>query len=402
MKPLHLLLIPALLFLSVTLSGQNTKSTGFDFFAKGQNSYSIREMGYWGQVKIEDNGVDHGHSNDTYIDIDWRHWLGNGFGAGLKIYSDWSGTHPNNSDQLSRTWTISPNISYGKTLTDRWGMYATGEFSFGKDKSIYKSGALNFNNTDDVLGYSGSIAFPYRFSKYTALTMEFGYDHIRSKGGNFKQTDNSAGFSFFLEDYLRCNQIKCDHSTGFKLSINKYDQGRGFIQSETQGKLNFGSIKQSNSSLPDSYKSNYTNADLDLKASYYIIDHLALGGAFGLSHRLNKSDDNSSSLNTNGISFDPEVIINLPADNGWRNLFAKGGGYFGANKNESKSPTGTNTFKTGTTGYNIGVGYYAFLAEETALQTCVYFRSITIKDKDSEDKTKQHGLAISIGLAHSF
>jgi hypothetical protein len=135
-----------------------------------------------------------------------------------------------------------------------------------------------------------------------------------------------------MEDYLRCNQLKCDPSTGFKLSQNAFDQGHGFIDYETRCSLFFGNNTTTYTNLPTSYKNKFSRTNLEFSGSYYAIDPVAIGGGLRFGHSVQKSNNNSLRYTTNFFEFDPEVTINAPVNNGRRNLFIKGGGYFGSNK----------------------------------------------------------------------
>src|SRR6185503_12174229 len=132
-------LLFAVLFTILPLSlifGQN-KTTNFDFFAKRQNSYTLQQTGYYGRMTLFDNDQKYGHFNSTWADVDWNHWVGGGLGLGLKASASWSGTHPlTNNEQLNRSWSISPQLSYGKTLTDKIGLYGRANVTFGVDKDI--------------------------------------------------------------------------------------------------------------------------------------------------------------------------------------------------------------------------------------------------------------------------
>ena len=175
MKLLNLLLYAVFLFSPIILLGQNNAAkgkTGFDLFAKGKNSYTLQETGYYGFAKSFQNGQDRGHSNTTYIDVEGTHWFGNGFGAGLGIETNWTHAHyPSSSEQQSSTWTISPSLSYGKMINDRWGTYVNADVNFGKFRNTYKSPPYpDFTDKSDLFGYGVTAAFPYRFSKYSAIT----------------------------------------------------------------------------------------------------------------------------------------------------------------------------------------------------------------------------------------
>ena len=410
MKPLHLLLASAILFLclnsnaqSLGLGGLDNKSTGFDFFGKGMNTYTIHQTGYYGRMAVSDNGVDHGHSNETYIDVDWKHWFGKGLGLGLKLDADWSGDHYNGVDNLSREWTIGPSLSYGKTVSNSFGVYGTVDLSFGQSKNIAKSSTFNLDSKDDIFGYGARVGLPYRFSEYTALTLELGYDYLKDKGTNFEEKRNTFGFDIFLQDYLRCQQIKCDHSANFKLSAHKYDQGNGFILYETEAGYYGGNSTETYSTLPNYHdKYSFNTAHFEVKGSYYIVNYLGLGGSLKASHSYDESDDGQNWFKGNSFEFDPEVYLHVPVDNGWRNLFAKGGLYLGSDNSKSSGGGGSTTQKSSTGGYNAGIGYYLFFSKQTALQTCIYYSSTTNKDKESDDESKRHGIGISVGLAHSF
>src|SRR6476620_10919752 len=107
MKHLQLLPITAFLLLSLTdAQSQNNGKPGFDFFAKKINSYNLEQTGYYGRMNVFDNGQKIGHTNGTWVDVDWNHWFGGGLGAGLDVYANWSGNHYT-SEQRTRYWTIS-------------------------------------------------------------------------------------------------------------------------------------------------------------------------------------------------------------------------------------------------------------------------------------------------------
>jgi len=404
MKPLRLLLLTAILILTsiVFVSGQVGKNADFDFFAPRKTSYRLQQTGYYGQMSVYDNGQKTRTTNDTYIDVKGTYWLGKGFGAGLGVEADWAGSHPTNSDILSRTWTIEPSVSYGKMLNDRWGAYMRAEVSFGKDKDIYKSSQTNTTNTSDLFGYGATIGFPYRFSKYSAITTTLSFDYSQDKTDDSKQKDNTFGLGIQMEDYLGCSDFKCDAGSGFNLSKGKYHQGRGFINYETGFFVHTGNSETNYTNPPLSFKDKFNDVNFNFSGSYYIVNNLALGGRLIYTGSVQKSDDNAIRYNNNEFDFVPEVIFNMPADNGWRNLFVKGGGYFGSTKSEIKSNNNTTTNKESFTGYNFGLGYYAFFADETALKICTYHRSITYKDKESDDKTRYQGFAAEVGISHWF
>src|SRR5689334_15851813 len=118
MKPHQLLAAVLLFFISFTSVLSQPKG-GFDFFANKTNSYGLEETGYYGRLTHYDNGQKTGTSNQTYADVNWNYWVKGGLGFGIEAYANWSGSHPNNNnDFLNRQWTISPSVSYGKTLTD--------------------------------------------------------------------------------------------------------------------------------------------------------------------------------------------------------------------------------------------------------------------------------------------
>ena len=85
-----------------------------------------------------------------------------------------------------------------------------------------------------------------------------------------------------------------------------------------------------------------------------------------------------------------------------RNFFVKGGGYFGSEQDEYTVGTQTTTNKHSVMGFNGGIGYNAFFASQTALRACIYYRSITTKEKDTDNKFKNNGIAASVGLVHSL
>jgi hypothetical protein len=407
MKPLYCLLVICFLSLPVvSLFGQDkSKGSSFDFFAKGENSYTLKDNAYYGHMKYIVNGQNYSRSNRTYFDLEWNHWFGKGLGAGLNIDANWTGTHyySGNTDQLFRGWTISPNIAYGKTLSDRLGVYARAEITWGKNKDISKGQPINTTNKSDLFGYSGSIGVPYRFSNYTALTAELSYDHLRTKFGSAsKEDENSFGVNLHLEDYMPCSRIRCDHSTGFKLSKDKFKQGSGFINYDSEIGFFSGNNTQTYSNPSYTFKNKFSNTNVDLNGSFYVKDNVALGGGLDFGHMVQKSDDNTFHYTWNYFNFDPEVIINAPVNNGWRNVFVKGGGYFGSNKTTISSITTNSTGKNNITGYNFGAGYFGFFSEQTAVQTCVYYRSTTTRYKDTDDKAINRGIAVSVGLVHSF
>lgn len=108
-------------------------------------------------------------------------------------------------------------------------------------------------------------------------------------------------------------------------------------------------------------KEKFNNVNLNLRGSYYMIDYVAIGG---------------------GLSY--------------------GGGEFGSTRTEVHSPNTNDISKSSISGYNAGIGYYAFFAEETALKICTYYQAITVKNKDSGDKFRYKGFRAEVGISHAF
>ena len=402
MKPLH---FPLTTFFVACLyfTGATQGSHNFDFFGKGENSYTLQQTGYYGRMVNYSNDTRLGHSNLTTIDVDWNHWFGGGLGAGISLDGSWSGNHFT-YEQLNRNWTIAPNLSYGKTLNNNWGIYARAEVLFGETKDISKTQTNTFTDKTGLFGFGGEVAFPYRIGKYTALTTSLGYNYLKSdfKGSSNKETDNAFNLGLHLEDYLQCHEMRCDPHTGFKLSADKYDQGSGFLFGETRGQFSTGTNKFEYFNLPTTTKENFTSLDLGLHGAYYIVDYIGIGGGIDFSHMMQKQSGGSNKYSWNYIEFAPEVYINAPVNNGLRNAFLKGGGYFGSNQTKITSNNNTSTEKFSIGGFNAGVGYNAFFAEQSALQICIYYKSETEKNKENDDKTKEKGWGISVGLAHAF
>lgn len=407
MKKLRFLLLTVMaFFISMSFifsQGTIGKDANFDFFAPNKISYKLQQTGYYGQMTIYDNGQKTGTSNDTYIDVKGTWWLGKGFGAGLGVEGDWSGTHStNNNDYLTRTWEISPSLSYGKMLSNKWGFYARGEVDFGKFKNEYKTPQNSTTNTSDLFGYSGTIAFPYRISKYSALTTTFGYEYSQEKTDDSKQKKNDFGIDIFPEDYVDYSSLKCDPGSKFQLSGDEYQQGDWFLDYESGASYHFGNDELKYVNMAQTFKDNFFNLDVNFRGSFYVIDNLALGGGLNYNNSVQKSDDNTIKYNSNQLEFDPEAIFNFPGSGAWRNLFVKGGGYFGSNTTKVNANNTTTTNKESFNGYNFGLGYYAFFADQSALKICTYYRTITYKDKETDDKTKYKGFAAEVGIVHSF
>ena len=133
-----------------------------------------------------------------------------------------------------------------------------------------------------------------------------------------------------------------------------------------------------------------------------MMDYVAIGGGIGYGHAIQKPNDNSTKIASNLFNFEPQATINLPVNSGLRNLFIKGGGRFGSTRTEVHTPNTSDISKSSISGYNVGIGYYAFFAEETALKICTYYQNSTIKDKDSGDKSTSKGFRAEVGLSHAF
>jgi len=407
MKKLRFLLLTVIALLTSIgfIFGQSstTNDAGFDFFAPRKISYRLQQTGYYGQMTIYDNGQKSKTYNDTYIDVKGTWWLGKGLGAGLGVEGDWSGTHyTNNNDDLTRKWEISPSLSYGKMLSNKWGFYARGEVDFGKYKDISKTPQNSTTTISDLFGYSGTLGFPYRISKYSALTTTFGYEYSQVKTDDSKTKKNDFGFDIFPEDYVDYSDLKCDPGSKFQLSGDEYQQGDWFLDYDSRAAYHFGKTELNYITPPQTYKDNFFNLDVNFRGSFYVIDNLALGGGLSYNNSGDKININSIKYNTNQLEFDPEAIFNLPGSGAWRNLFVKGGGYLGSYTSEVKYSNNTTTTKESITGYNFGVGYYAFYAEQTALKICTYYHTVTHKDKETDDKTKYKGFAAEVGIVHSF
>jgi hypothetical protein len=405
MKSLRLLLAPAILFVNAPfVFAQDTvtkKKFDPDLFARTKNSYTLMQTGYYNRFKSFVNGQETSHSNSLGVNLEWNRWLGGGLGVGLNLDASWSGFHTAN-DQLTRNWTITPTVSYGKKLSENFNIYFRGGLDLGIEKEIYKTPTITNTDKANLFGYNGTIAAPLKISRYTFITPRILGRHLQLKYDDGKEIDNSIGLQVHLEDYLECDEMECDCMHGHNISKKWYRQGDGLIDYSSNLSLVFGNNKLTYNSTPGSYENNYNKTDINLRGSYYIIDHVAIGGGLVFNRMVQKSSDNTFTYTWNNFIFEPEVTANVPVENGWRNVFFRAGGQFGSERFQIKTGSNTNTDKYGLSGFHLGLGHNTIIADQTALSLYLNYRSTTVKEKGTDDKTQQRGPGVSAGLVHFF
>ena len=96
---------------------------------------------------------------------------------------------------------VSPKLSYGKTLTDSLGCVRDSRHYIRDGQGYTKTPLGTTTCKYDLFGYDAGVSFPYRISKYTALTANIRYDHLNTKFEDNRDKDNIWSLNLHMEDF---------------------------------------------------------------------------------------------------------------------------------------------------------------------------------------------------------
>jgi len=135
-----------------------------------------------------------------------------------------------------------------------------------------------------------------------------------------------------------------------------------------------------------------TSFSLEPAAGYFFMDNLAVGAGINLSTSTFKADGSGNKSISSSTLFTPFVRYYFDK------FYAQGGFQVGSQKTEFKVNSTTTTFKDGVTGWSLAGGYALLLNESVALEPQIGYRSVTFKDKDSDNRDITSGLFIRMGV----
>ena len=107
----------------------------------------------------------------------------------------------------------------------------------------------------------------------------------------------------------------------------------------------------------------YVNFSLDPQIAYFVIDNLAVGGAFGFSTDSYKEDDSDYKSVDNEITIQPLVRYYLA-----QRIFFQGNFIVGSAKNKVTDNGSTNETKYNVSGWSLSAGYAFFLNDHVAIE----------------------------------
>lgn len=126
-----------------------------------------------------------------------------------------------------------------------------------------------------------------------------------------------------------------------------------------------------------------TSISLAPQAGYFIIDNLAIGAALDLGTQVKKSETSDYKVTSSQIQLAPFARYYFEPG-----IFIHGQVGFGSGNDKVKQGNTTTDNKTGLFSYNAGVGYALFLNDNVAIEPMFGYRYLSIKDKESNPKTK--------------
>jgi len=135
-----------------------------------------------------------------------------------------------------------------------------------------------------------------------------------------------------------------------------------------------------------------TSFSLEPAAGYFFMDNLAIGAGLGLNSSTFKAD--GSGNKSTGTS----ILLTPFARYYFDKFYAQGSLMLGSQKTEFTSGSTTISSKEGVSGWSLAGGYAILLNESVALEPQIGFRSVTNKDKDSDNKDITSGLFIRMGI----
>lgn len=404
MKLQHLFfIIPSLLLTGYFVSGQETdgkKASGI--FSKGKNRILLERNFSYRNFENNFNDVKTGRTNRLMLHGEYSRFLVDGVAVGLDVDAEFSGYHPvSNSDVLVREWSVAPHVIYGTSLGGAINIYGKAEVGLGSVKTIYQFPAGNdVEDKQDLFGYGITVGLPIltKPKTNTYLTPYLSYQHLTYDFDDGKEKINQLVAGFSLESYLFCNEMRCDKN----FSRDKYDQGSSYIGYYTRGSIGFGKDKTEYDAFPATDEEKFTDGNLKLDYVYYPIDYLGVGAGIGITGEVHKPEDSDNKYTASSFSFMPQVVLHVPTDQCYRNLFLQVEGKFGFESQKYTISNVTTTDKYNQTGLSLNLGYNKFFSQNLAFTTLAGYQWRTVKEKDTDNKDQDNGFGVQGGIRFFF
>lgn len=353
-------------------------------FSRNINEFMIRQNFGYTHKKLENSD---NSTSSINLDIDYNRFVVDHVGLGIEFDLSSSKTEAGNSTIKNNSWMAYGNVIYGTTFNSNFNLYGKLSVGVGNDKLVYPS----TTSKEDLFGYKVEIGSPVHLFNDGGnyITPFIGYDYLQRKDGGAKNSDNEFMFGFRFQNYSPCDAYACDCHHGRMFSRSAYGEGRSFIGYSSMGDFGFGKTKYDYGSV--NTEDDISGGLFNLEYGYYFIPNLAIGAGINWNSETTKSG--STKYTSSQFTFMPMITANLPSDDCWNNLFLQGGYGFGFEKNSS----GSNDIKYSITNYCINLGFNDFFGRHLAFTPKIGYDWETIKNKDTDIKTKYSGLEFGLG-----
>lgn len=135
------------------------------------------------------------------------------------------------------------------------------------------------------------------------------------------------------------------------------------------------------------------NFSFDPQLAYFVINNLAVGGAFGFSTESYKEDDSDYKSVDNEITIQPVARYYLS-----QGIFFQGNFIVGSAKNKVTDNGDTDETKYSVSGWSLSAGYAYFLNDHVAIEPQLGYSGKGYKNKENDIKYADNGLYIRVGF----
>ncbi len=376
-------------------------------FAKGkwQTYLTTQNLGY-SRKKVEFNNNSRGHVSNFNFNWSTNYFVGKGIGLGLDLQASSSKT--DNAIEQTNSFTMAYfNLVYGNRITGNVFYYVRAGAGIGRAgfKRVYPG--MTDKDHNNLTGLRGQVGLPIRLGDNSPafFTPELSYGSTRYHADGYTETDNSFGLGLRLESYLFCRQVSCGCRNGQSLAKNMYEQGNSYLGISTMGGVQIGNTKTKfdDSNIPTD-KDDYNNVNLSAEYMYYVAKNFNIGASLSYGGSVNKDKASNNKFTTAQYSIAPMLEYNLPFTNlSLNSFYVRGSIELGGATFKSKINNGnTNTDKFTITGPSLGLGYNWFFSDKLALSLNYQYEWYTIKNKDTDEKQKENGSDIVVGIRKFF
>lgn len=299
------------------------------------------------------------------------------------------------TDQSTKLAMVEVGAQYGRYVAS---IPLRGELSLG-----FGSYKVN-DNSAATLAYNINVSTFIEVGNSGAYIEPFmGYAGFRN---NFKESDfvNSTGGLVAGACFVKpmgCGDYICGF--GDDAPFEPYAKGTNRLQFLQQGALGIGSNKRDFMEGAFVQHDGLFGLTVNLADYYYVADNLAAGLGVEVANLTRSDKDSEFKTSSTDLFATPRLRYHTPVQGALNGLFADGGVLFGTNTQKTTDAAGNDyETKTGTFGWNIGLGYDVFFSENFSVTGVFDYVNKKNTDKDTDSEYVEAGTRFLLGVSYTF